>query len=166
MDLPKRKSLRLREYDYRSNGAYFVTICTQGRRCLLSRVVGRGLAPAEVKHSVYGKIAEEQLLLLEKRYSFLKIAHYVIMPNHIHIIFVFRDEAAGASPRPTLMDIVCAYKSMTTLACKKAKPISRVFQTSFYDHVIRTEEDYRDITDYINNNPARWEEDALYVPAR
>ncbi|MBQ8288074.1 MAG: hypothetical protein IJX76_04800 [Clostridia bacterium] len=70
----------------------------------------------------YGKIAEEQLLLIERRYPTVKIEKYVIMPNHIHFILVIANEAAGAvvcamrnyHPRPTVMDVVCAYKSLTT----------------------------------------------------
>ncbi|MBQ4091645.1 MAG: hypothetical protein IJC64_04955, partial [Clostridia bacterium] len=81
-DLPKRKHPRLKNYDYTSTGAYFVTICTHNRRCVLSKIVGRGLAPAEsigVEYTKFGKIAERNLLLLEKRYSCLKIDRYVIM---------------------------------------------------------------------------------------
>jgi hypothetical protein len=72
-------------------------------------------------------------------------------------------EAAGASPRPALTDIVCAYKSVTTRACKKHKPIDKLFQTSFYEHVVRNETDYGEIARYIQENPACWHEDALYT---
>ena len=47
-DLPKCKEIRIKDYDYSSPGAYFITICTHNRRCLLSHIVGRGLAPAPV----------------------------------------------------------------------------------------------------------------------
>jgi REP element-mobilizing transposase RayT len=160
--LPQRKHPRLDHYDYSTPGAYFITICTQNRRCLLSRIVGRGLAPAENTYTTYGIIAREQLLLLEERYRNLKIDQYVIMPNHIHAILVLED-AAGASPRPTITDIVCAYKSLTTRACKKAKPIDKLFQTSFYEHVIRGQKDYDEIAQYMINNPTQWELDKLYA---
>ena len=74
IELPKRKHPRLDHYNYSSAGAYFVTICTQNRRCVLSRIVGRGLAPAEtheIEYTAFWKIAEEQLLLLEDRYPCL-----------------------------------------------------------------------------------------------
>ena len=106
-NLPKRKHPRLDHYDYSTAGAYFITVCTHKRRCLLSRIVGRGLAPAEIQYTAYGEIAQEQLLLLEQRYPSLQIDQYVIMPNHIHAILLL-EETAGASPRPTIMDIVCA----------------------------------------------------------
>ena len=159
--LPKRKHSRLEFFDYSTTGAYFITICTQNRRCVLSSIVGRGLAPAEVQYTAYGRIAEEQLLLLEERYPSLKVDQYVIMPNHIHAILILND-ARGVSPRPTLMDIVCTYKSLTTRKCKKACPIDKVFQTSFYDHVIRGQADYDEIAEYIASNPKQWELDRFY----
>ena len=128
--LPKRKPPRLDHYDYRTTGAYFITICTQNRRCLLSRIVGRGLAPAEIRYTAYGRIAQEQLLLLEQRYPSLKIDQYVIMPNHIHVILLL-EETAGDGQRPTIMDIVCAYKSLTTRQCKRVQPIDNSAHVSF-----------------------------------
>ena len=160
--MPKRKHPRLKSFDYSTPGAYFVTICTQNKRCLLSSIVGRGLAPAENHLTEYGKIAMEQLFLLEKRYDFLKIDQYVIMPNHVHVIFIL-SQTAGASPRPTMTDIVCADKSLTTRECKKVKPIDKLFQTSFYEHVVRGQEDYDEIAEYIVNNPKKWELDKLYA---
>jgi REP element-mobilizing transposase RayT len=159
--LPQRKHPRLNQYDYSSPGAYFITICTENRRCLLSHIVGRGLGPAETVYTTYGKISKEQLFLLEERYSNLKIDRYVIMPNHIHAILIL-DEAVGINPRPTITDIICAYKSLTTRECKKVQPIDKMFQTSFYEHVIRGQADYDEIVEYIANNPKRWELDKLY----
>ena len=164
--LPKRKHPRLDNYDYSSAGAYFVTICTQNRRCVLSRIVGRGLAPAEtdgIEYTNFGKIAEEQLLLLEDRFPCLSVDRYVIMPNHIHVIFVLEGDAAGASPRPTIIDVICAYKSLTTRECKKVGMTEKLFQTSFYEHVIRGHEDYEEIVKYIYENPMRWYYDELYT---
>ena len=85
----------------------------------------------------------------------------MIMPNHIHAILIL-EEAAGVIPRPTITDIVCAYKSLTTRECKKVYPIDKLFQTSFYEHVIRGQSDYDEIATYILNNPKQWELDNLY----
>ena len=158
-ELPKRQHPRLKEYDYSQNGAYFVTICTQNRRCILSRVVGRGLAPAVVELTTYGRIAEQELQPLSQRYLSVRVDRYVIMPNHIHILFVMENVAAGVSPRPTISDVVCAYKSLVTRKCGMGK----LFQTSFYDHVIRNPIDYDTVYRYIENNPAQWEQDELYA---
>ena len=164
-ELLKRKHPRLDSYDYSSAGAYFITICTENRKCALSRIVGRGLAPAEtigIEYTTFGEIAEKQLLLLKDRYPYLEVDQYVIMPNHIHAIMVLSVEAAGASPRPTIKDIVCAYKSLTTIECKKKGFDGKVFQTSFYDHIIRGREDYEDHLRYIYENPMNWYYDELY----
>ncbi|MBQ4546922.1 MAG: transposase [Oscillospiraceae bacterium] len=153
-------------YDYSKSGYYFVTICTEGRKPVLS-TVGRGLAPAAntVTLTGIGKIAEEQLLLLESRYPFVRIDRYVIMPNHIHIVFALLGKTAGASPRPTLFDIVCAYKSCTTRICNKLlqTPGRKIFQTSFYDEIIRNQSAYDEISEYIFENPMKWEEDELFT---
>ena len=171
-NLPKRKHVRIKEYNYSLPGAYFVTICTKNRRCTLSRIVGRGLAPAEeglsqaeepavVELTQIGELAKNNLVSLENKYPNLKIDSYVIMPNHIHVIFVLT-EAAGASPRPTVMDIVCAYKSLTVRECKAQIDEEFGFQTSFYEHVIRGREDYEEHIKYINENPMRWYYDELF----
>ena len=165
-DFPKRKQHRLSGYDYSKSGYYHVTICTEGRKPVLS-TVGRGLAPAAntVTLTEIGKIAEEQLLLLESRYPFVRIDRYVIMPNHIHIVFALFGKTAGASPRPTLFDIVCAYKSCTTKICNKLlqTPGRKIFQTSFYDEIIRNRAAYDEISEYIFENPMKRKEDELYT---
>ena len=160
--LPKRKHARLKHYDYSTTGAYFVTICTKNKRPMLSAIVGRGLAPA-VELTPLGKIAEEQIFLLEERFPFIIIDDYVIMPNHIHAIIILKNQAAGASPRPTLTDIICAYKSLTTRECKKVATAElELFQTSFYEHVIRNKHDHDAIVKYIYENPMNWAYDKHY----
>lgn len=99
---------------------------------------------------------------MEKRYPSVTIDRYVIMPNHIHAI-VMLGEIAEANQRPTIMDIVCAYKSLTTRECKKIGYSDKLFQTSFYEHVVRGREDYTEIAEYIENNPKQWELDKLYA---
>ncbi len=164
--LPHRKHPRLDRFDYSTSGAYFVTICTKNRKCVLSRVVGRGLAPAEmngIEYTAVGRIAEQQLILLSSRYLCLTVDAYVIMPNHIHAILVLQNDTAGASPRPTVMDVLCTYKSLTTKECRKNGFTDAVFQTSFYDHIIRSRDDYETHLRYIHENPLRWFYDELYT---
>ena len=164
MEPAKRKPNRLKNFDYSTSGAYFVTICTDNRKRLLSHIyVGQGLAPAANKLSIYGKVAEEQLLMLENRYPTVTIDKYVIMPNHIHAIIWVNNETSGASPCPTLSDIICTYKSLTTRFCKQKQDIHKLFQTSFHDHIIRDEQDYLKIWEYIDSNPLKWKEDCFYT---
>lgn len=164
--LPKRKHPRLKDYDYSRNGYYFVTISTEKNKPILSKV-GRGLAPAENKIFLtqIGKIAEWQLFELEKRFSYVRIDKHVIMPTHIHAIIILEDTernyTAGATPRPTLTDIICAYKSLTTRICnqRQNKAGRKLFQTSFYEEVIRNEQGYYEAWQYIDENPMKWKTD-------
>jgi REP element-mobilizing transposase RayT len=165
LEKPSRKHPRLKGYDYGQNGAYFVTICTYEKQEILSNIqVGRGLAPAANRLTLYGKIAEEELLKLESRYPNVTISTYVIMPNHIHILIQLQETtgAAGASPRPTVQDIICSFKSLTVRRCKQMGDIDRVFQDSFHDHIIRNEEEYQSVWQYIEGNPEKWTDDCFY----
>ena len=158
-EMPKRKANRLSNFDYSQSGYYFITICTHNRNKILSKIiVGQGLAPAEkiakTELTAYGKIANQELLNLQKRYVNIKIDKYIIMPDHIHAIIVIK-QTAGASPRPTLSNVVCAFKSMVTRKCHSLTPKIQIWQTSFYDHVIRGENDYSELWKYIDNNPAK-----------
>ena len=162
MSLPKRKPTRLKGYDYSACGYYFVTICTFARKNIFSHIVGQGLAPAENRLTGLGEIAKQELLKSEQRYKGIKIDKYVIMPNHIHAIVIIENAEAGASPCPTLSDVICGFKSITT---RKSHLISRqekIWQTSFHDHIIRGEDDYLKIWNYIDENPQKWKEDRFY----
>lgn len=154
MELQKRKHPRLKEYDYAQPGYYYVTIHIEKNGPILSSI-GRGL---NVILSPIGLIVQEQLLLLEKRYPYVKIDKYVIMPTHIHAIIVLGENTAGASPRPTLLDIICAFKSLTTRACNRIfnTPGKKLFQTSFYESVLRNEQAYLECWRYIDGNPGKW----------
>ena len=140
--------------------------------------VGEGLAPpvsfptfisddtvAEIRLKSCGQIVKEQLLLLENRYPTVSILDYVIMPDHIHaIIFLNNDtiekdnlsNSGGASPSPTLNDIICSFKSLTACACKQKCGIEKLFQRSYAEHIIRDYKDYETRKAYIQQNPIRW----------
>ena len=153
MDLPKRQHPRLKEYDYSLPGYYYVTIHTADNHTVLS-TVGQGLAPAVTLTDI-GTLAEKELLALQERFSFVRVDTYVIMPTHIHAILEF---AAGASPRPTLMEVVGTFKSITTrIYNQKANtPGQKRFQLSFYESVLRNESAYRECWRYIDENPLKW----------
>ena len=170
-DLVKRKHPRLKEFDYGSSGGYFITICAQNRKQVFSKIarkndndiVGRGLAPAAlVEKTSIGQIVENELKNTEKRFPNIRISESIIMPNHIHLVLLVEGETAGASPRPTVMDFVCAFKSLATKECKKNGYNAKIFQTSFYDRIIRNNDEYMEICNYIRLNPDNWENDELY----
>ena len=145
-----RKAVRLSEYDYATPGAYFVTICTKGRAPILSRVVGDD---AHIVPSDYGQVVERYIR------SIPGIDKYVIMPNHIHMIICIEGGPMWASaPTQSISSRIKSFKTLVT----KSVGVS-VFQRSFYDHVIRGEQDYRDAWNYIDQNPVRWREDEWYT---
>lgn len=163
MDLPNRKQIRLPEYDYSAPGAYFVTICTHDRRCILSDIrrgdpCGR---PSPVL-TEYGEIVEQCVKQTEKLYG-VQIEPYVIMPNHIHFICIIEHARATARVAPTLGRIVGALKSLAANQCRKAGLNGSLWQRGYYEHVIRNENDHREIWQYIDENPARWAEDRYFV---
>ena len=164
MDLPKRKPIRLPEYDYSSPGAYFVTVCTHDRRCILSDItVGEGLAPPAVELTPIGQCVQEQLLALPSRFPLVHLDHFVIMPNHVHLLVSVAD-SGGASPSPTLSDVVGAFKSLSTRLSRGNLGDLPLWQRSYHEHVIRNANDYREIWNYIDANPARWAEDRYFAP--
>ena len=144
MELSQRKKIRVGEYDYSQCGAYFVTICTQNRRSILSNIVGDD---AHIVPKRYGQIAEKYLK------NAAEIEKYVIMPDHIHMLI--RLEEQGAEKRsPQASRIASIVRSIKTLTTKEiGEPI---FQRSYYDHVIRNQRDYNEIWEYIENNPRKW----------
>ena len=101
-EMPTRKKNRLENFDYSSCGAYFVTICTEGRRPILSRIVGGGVldAPISVELCIYGQVADRYIRQMNDFYHDIQVKRYVIMPNHIHLLIVVSD--SGASGRRPL----------------------------------------------------------------
>ena len=176
MDLPKRKPARLREYDYSTPGAYFVTVCTHEKRCSLSTIsVGAGaLDGPSIQLTEQGKIVEKYILSTEQIPG-MHVDKYVIMPNHIHLILVVdRNSGPSRAPAPTNAfegdvssktpanaKIPRAIGVMKRLINKEAG--ENIFQRSYHEHVIRDEADYRRIWDYIDTNPAKWTEDCYYM---
>lgn len=98
MEFKERKHNRLTEYDYSTNGAYFVTICTQDRRKILSNIVGDG---SSVPKPI-GKIAEEMIAQIPCKYPSVAVDKYVIMPDHIHLLLRFNWNNGTENPSPIL----------------------------------------------------------------
>ena len=156
MEAPNRKQNRLSEYDYSQNGAYFITVCTQDRKKILSQIVGDD---AHIVPKPYGRIAEKYICNVPE------IIKYVIMPDHIHMIIRLdngsmwastpTDKNVGADayirPKNKIATIVRSIKTLTTKEIGES-----IFQRSYYDHVIRNQQDYDEVWEYIDNNPRKW----------
>ena len=163
VDYPNRKPIRLTEYDYASPGAYFVTVCTHDRRCILSTIrrgdpCGRPLLDL----TGYGTIVEHCLRQTEALYN-ITLTPFVIMPNHVHFICTIDEQRATARVGTTLGRIVGAFKSLAANQCREAGLSGKLWQRSYYEHIIRSEADYRQIWDYIEFNPGKWAEDQYYT---
>ena len=90
-----------------------------------------------------GLVCEKYIHNINIKYESVSFDKYVIMPNHIHILISYKT-SAGASPCPTISDIICTFKSITTRFCKKAGLNKKhLFQSSFHDHNIRGKNDYQ-----------------------
>ena len=159
MNFPKRKHPRLKKYDYSLPGYYYVTVHIEHNAPLLSRITaGTQMEPPAVILTAHGVIVQRQLLGLEQRYENVIVDKYVIMPTHIHVILRLLETTAGASPRPTISEVVGAFKSLTTRECNRRfeTPGKKLFQTSFYETVLRDEPIYQACWNYIEGNPAKW----------
>lgn len=162
-DLPKRKQNRLKNFDYSTNGAYFITLCTINHKCILSKIVGDGFPVPQL--TICGSIIENIINEIDIQYDNVNVDTYVIMPNHIHMILTISNDFGTGNPSPTISNIIAwlKYSSTKLINQKYNSAGNRIFQRSFYDHIIRNENDYNEIWQYIEQNPKKWKEDKLYV---
>jgi len=154
---PKRKQIRLLDYDYTSNGAYHVIICTIDKQKLLSDIILTDSEPRLVLTEI-GKIAEKIIRDFDKRYQSVGITEFCIMPNHIHLLVEFSGNDSFQSEHVSLGSFVSSIKGLTTKAVNK-----KIWQKSFYEHIIRSNADYINTIEYIQQNPAKWVFDDYYV---
>jgi len=172
-----RRSIRLKGYDYIRPGAYFVTICTQDRMCLLGEIVD-----GEMRLNDAGEIVAWTWHDLPNHISNVQLDAFVVMPNHVHGIIIITDPVvavvvgagsvgagsvgAGSEPAPTprmygLPEIVRQFKTFSARRINdlRGTPGTPVWQRNYYEHIIRDEESLNRIREYILNNPSRWEMD-------
>lgn len=169
-NLPKRKEIRLKNYDYSEPGVYFITICTKNKEKLLWNgeldlqnfdweIVGEhSVRPQNLPLSKIGIVVEENLKKWNDTFENVYLSSYVIMPNHLHIMVVILSKQSGCTEcPPTISAMVRFFKGSIT------KQIgANIWQQSFYDHVIRDKRDFEEISKYIYENPLKWEFDELY----
>ena len=167
MDYPNRKLPRLQEYDYSTPGAYFITIGTREKQCLFGRIVpGQQIGDAKMVYSPLGEVAVKCLTEIEAHFPLVKIDNWIIMPNHIHMLISITasTERIYPFPTPSISKVVGAFKAAVTRTAKgKNLYADKIWQTSFYDHIIRNDADYRNIWNYISGNPSKWTEDRFYT---
>jgi REP element-mobilizing transposase RayT len=125
---PQRKNVRLKRYDYSTDGYYFVTICAHQRKPIITS---------------YKEIVESVLRELPERFAGVSIDYFVMMPSHIHVIFVLHEA------KVSLSEVVRTFKALVT----KGIAVKDFWQRGYYEHVIRNERALLKIREYIQNNP-------------
>ena len=153
MDYPRKKPNRLPDFDYSQNGAYFITICTKDRQHLLSCIaVGTTIGrPPAVHLTEIGQLTETAILASPDHYPGVYVDHFVIMPNHVHMIMRLFNGDGRPMVVPTVGRILQQMKGWVTKQANQP-----VWQSRYYDHVIRDEYDYKVKYQYIDENPANW----------
>ncbi len=165
---PKRRSIRLKGYDYTQPGAYFVTICVQGRRQLLGEIAGDVIRPSKA-----GIIVSEAWRWLGDQYPQVTLDEWIVMPNHLHGIIMINEGRGGSRTAPTrirrkpLGRLVGAFKTVSTKRINKAKAThgARFWQRNYYERVIRDEEELNRAREYIRDNPLKWADDPYHPDA-
>ena len=158
--------MRLLGWDYSQYGCYFLTICIKGRKPILSKIVGRGILDApEIRLTEYGRFVHQTIEYLAANNRDISIHNWVVMPNHLHILLSIVADGScvcGASgmPRPTNAVIPKLVSSLKRFTNRKAG--IDLWQTGYYDHIIRDDLDFIRRWRYIDNNPAAWLEDEYY----
>ncbi len=161
---PTRKTPRLQGFDYNRAGVYFITICTQNRRCILSHIVGTGVLDCpQIELTKYGEIAKKYITQLDEFYDHISVKSYVIMPNHIHILLFVKGNGQSGTPVPTRANSTFSqFISTFKRFCNKEYG-ENIWQARSNDHIIRNREDYEKHLHYICENPTRWYYDELYL---
>ncbi len=167
-----RRSIRLFGYDYREVGYYFITICTENRLCLFGEIKNN-----EMILNNLGKIVEEEWKKSEMIRAEIELDAFVIMPNHVHGIVRIKNDgrnvgANGRSPlhrdddkfrmKPkSISSFISGFKSIAAKRINifRDTPGSPVWQRNYYEHIIREENDYNNIRQYIMLNPLMWDRD-------
>ncbi len=154
-ELPKRKPIRIEDYDYSAPGAYFITVCTANRENIFwSDRRGELCSPANVPLSDIGVIVNKEIHKLNTVYAAVRVDKYCIMPDHIHFILsINTDEFGRTQFAPTISRIMKQFKSSITKQIGKA-----IWQKSFYEHGVRNQQDYNEIWEYIENNPMKYKQ--------
>ena len=166
--VPERKASRLATYNYSQSGVYFITICSKNKRCTFGTIVGGGVPDApRTRLSPTGKIVARQLGNMIAFYPHVRIEKYVVMPNHIHLLIAIQQGPSGASrtPPPTsarasqvIPMFISTLKRLTNKTAGHA-----LWQRGYYDHIIRSPDDYNTNLALHRHQPRQWAQDTLYV---
>ncbi len=164
--LPSRRSIRLPGFDYSQIGQYFVTICSFEMRCIFGKVEDR-----KVRLSPIGEIATELWLEIPNHFPEVTVDPFIVMPNHLHGILTIRwarhavplqeeyhPEGFRKPVQGSVATIVRSYKSAVSKRVRKAleSRTMDVWQSNYFERVLRDGKEFGDASRYILQNPLRW----------
>lgn len=155
-----RRRIRLQDFDYSKEGAYYITICTARREPLLATIDQGRVSPTND-----GQTVIERWKWLAVKFSRVRLDEFILMPDHVHgILWLTDSERGGSSAAATRMtsltQVVGAFKTMSArdINRRMKTPGSAVWERSFYERVIRNESELNRFRQYISDNPRRWTE--------
>ncbi len=153
-----RRSIRLKGYDYSRTGVYFVTLCTDQRRYLLSTIDQH-----EVTLTEFGGVLDQKWQELAQYGSGVTVDEYVLMPDHLHGLIVLQNPpTADPHTKLSLSDLMQRYKSLTTTLYRRYEQENglavsrRLWQRNYYERIVRDDTHLDTIRRYIQTNPIRW----------
>jgi putative transposase len=158
-EIPRRKQLRLRGYDYSKPGRYFITICTHENACVFGEI-----RFGQLEHTAAGKIARECWYELPAHYAGVHLDEFTVMPNHIHGIVIFeyptgeKLKSGIVVPRSrTVPEIIRAYKSFSARRMNDATGATgkTLLQRGYYERIIRTDKGLAAVREYIRASSKR-----------
>ena len=166
----RRRSIRLKKWDYSSDGWYFVTICTKNMECVFGEIKNGIMGLSDI-----GCITNEQWVKTAKLRQNVRLDEFVVIPNHVHGIIIinkppvetrhgaslhgWNENKFGPLPPNSLQSIINHYKGAVKRWCNKNGYKNFQWQSRFYDHIIRNEKSLKYIREYIYYNPHKWESD-------
>ncbi|GGG55432.1 hypothetical protein GCM10010976_27880 [Bizionia arctica] len=178
----------MKGFDYSSNHLYFVTICVKDRLCCFGEVVvgtARELSVQDIRNkniinndkidpnpfnkimklNSFGLIVQDKMLWLETQYPYVVLYNFVVMPNHVHAIIEI-DSLKMTDKEikiKSLSSLVGAFKTTSSKLIHEKGFNDFSWQRSFYDHIIRTQKAYHNISNYLDMNPQKWQQDSLFL---
>jgi putative transposase len=166
-----RRSIRLPNFDYTQSGAYFITMVTHKRFCLFGVIENNN-----IRHNLAGQCIDSILQSLPNHFPIV-LNKWVVMPNHVHVMVTIQNEHKPTIDDPIVMElshplgtrarsigaIVQNFKSISTRRIHSAGNNfnESIWQRNYYEHVVRDQNDFDRIIEYIENNPANWDNDEL-----
>ncbi|OIO38343.1 MAG: transposase [Candidatus Omnitrophica bacterium CG07_land_8_20_14_0_80_50_8] len=160
-----RRSMRLKEYDYSQCGMYFVTLCTYQGECLFGEIVD-----GHMRLNRLGQIANKCWNDIPHHFSHIELDMFCVMPNHMHAVVNCRGTACRAPTgerfgKPVYGSIPTVIRSYKSVVTKRVNELGRspgrpIWQSNYYEHIIRNDKSLDEIREYIAHNPARWELDS------